>query len=48
MNSLGAAANDLGASRKLLVAPVEHCYPMKEGFEVMNPLKAAQLISLQD
>lgn len=39
-----AAANDLSASRKLLVAPVEQCYPMKEGIEVMSPLKAAQLI----
>lgn len=41
------AANDLGATRKLLVAPVEQSYPMKEGIEVMNPLKAAQLISMQ-
>lgn len=40
------AANDLGASRKLLVAPVEHSYPMKEGVEVMNPLAAAHLIAM--
>ena len=41
------AANDLSASRKLLVAPVEQSYPMKEGVEVMSPLEAAQLIAMQ-
>ena len=41
------AASDLGASRKLLIAPVEKSYPMKEGVEVMSPLKAAHLISMQ-
>jgi predicted AAA+ superfamily ATPase len=41
------AASDLAASRKLLVAPVEQSYPMKEGVEVMSPLKAARLISMQ-
>ena len=41
------AAADLGATRKLLVAPVEQDYPMKDGIEVMNPLSAALLISSQ-
>ncbi len=39
------AAADLGAVRKLLVAPVEQPYPMRDGIEVMNPLLAALLIS---
>jgi hypothetical protein len=29
-------------------SPCRTVLPMKEGNEVMNPLKAAQLISLQD
>lgn len=37
------AAADLRATRKLLVAPVEQTYPMKEGVEVMNPLTAVHL-----
>lgn len=37
------AAADVGASRKLLVAPVAESYPMREGVEVMNPLQAAGL-----
>jgi hypothetical protein len=41
------AASDLGASRKLLVAPVDHAYPLKDGMEVMNPLAAALLIATQ-
>lgn len=41
------AAADLGAVRKLLIAPVDQPYPMKEGIEVMNPLMAALLISSQ-
>ena len=41
------AANDLRASRKLLVAPVGRSYPMKEGIDVMSPLEAAQLIGMQ-
>jgi predicted AAA+ superfamily ATPase len=40
-------AADLGATRKLLVAPVDQSYPMKEGIEVMNPLMAARLIASQ-
>ncbi len=41
------AATDLGAARKLLVAPVAQPYPMKDGIEVMNPLVAANLIAAQ-
>ena len=41
------AAADLGAVRKLLVAPVAQAYPMKDGIEVMNPLAAALLVSSQ-
>ena len=41
------AAADLGAARKLLVAPVEHPYPIKDGVEVMDPLMAALLIATQ-
>ena len=39
------AANDVGATRKLLVAPVDTPYPMKEGVEVMNPLVAAAQVA---
>jgi predicted AAA+ superfamily ATPase len=42
------AAADLGAVRKLLVAPVAQPYPMKDGVEVMNPLRAVLLISAQN
>jgi predicted AAA+ superfamily ATPase len=42
-----AAASDLGSVRKLLVAPVEQTYPMKDGIEAMNPLTAALLIASQ-
>lgn len=41
------AATDLNATRKLVVAPVEQPYPMKDAIEVMNPLQAARLISEQ-
>jgi predicted AAA+ superfamily ATPase len=41
------AASDLAASRKLLIAAVAQSYPIKGGVEVMNPLKAAQLIAMQ-
>ena len=34
------AAADVGASRKLLVAPVAAPYPMRDGIEVMNLLSA--------
>lgn len=39
------AAADVGATRKLLVAPVAEAYPMREGIEVMNPLTAAHLLA---
>ncbi len=38
------AAKDVGASRKLLIAPVQNSYPAKEGIEVMSPLQAVQLL----
>lgn len=43
------AAADVGATRKLLVAPVDATYPVRDGIEVMNPLTAAaQLASFCD
>lgn len=43
------AAADVGATRKLLVAPVGATYPVRDGIEVMNPLTAAaQLASFSD
>jgi predicted AAA+ superfamily ATPase len=39
------AAADVGATRKLLVAPVAASYPLREGIEVMNPLEAAKLLA---
>ena len=39
------AAADVGATRKLLVAPVPEAYPMRDGVEVMNPLAAACLLA---
>jgi uncharacterized protein len=39
------AAADVGATRKLLVAPVAASYPMREGIEVMGPLAAARLLA---
>jgi predicted AAA+ superfamily ATPase len=41
------AADDVGASRKILVAPVEGAFPIKGGIEVMNPLLAAALAAAQ-
>jgi predicted AAA+ superfamily ATPase len=41
------AAKDVGATKKLLVAPVANSYPMSDGIEVMNPLAAARLMSEQ-
>jgi uncharacterized protein len=41
------AATDVGAVRKLLVAPVAEPYPLREGIEVMNPLVAARLLAAQ-
>ena len=42
------AAADLQASRKLLVAPVAHSYPGKEGVEVMNLMCAIGLLGLRE
>jgi uncharacterized protein len=39
------AAADVGATRKLLVAPVAEAYPTRDGIEVMNPLAAAHLLA---
>jgi len=39
------AAADVGATRKLLVAPVAAPYPMRDGIEVMGPLAAARLLA---
>ncbi len=41
------ASADLGVVRKLLVAPVDQPYPIKDGIEVMSPLMAALLIASQ-
>jgi predicted AAA+ superfamily ATPase len=41
------AANDVNATRKLLVAPVDSPYPMRDGVEVMNPLMAASQVATQ-
>jgi len=34
----------VGASRKLLIAPVPQSYPAKEGIEVMPPMEAVRLL----
>ncbi|THF65116.1 ATP-binding protein [Pseudothauera rhizosphaerae] len=39
------AAGDVGATRRLLVAPVAASYPMRDGIEVMNPLAAAEALA---
>ena len=41
------AAEDLGATRKMLVAPVAQTYPIKDGVEVMTPWQAALQIASQ-
>jgi predicted AAA+ superfamily ATPase len=41
------AAADVGAARKLLVAPVAQPFPMRDAVEVMSPLAAANLLSTQ-
>jgi predicted AAA+ superfamily ATPase len=40
------AAADVGATRKLLVAPVGEPYSLREGVEVMNPWQAAARIEI--
>lgn len=42
------AATDLVAVRKLLVAPVEQTYPMKEGVEVVDVMTAIRLVTEQE
>lgn len=42
------AATDLVAVRKLLVAPVDQTYPMKEGVEVVDVMKAIRLVTEQE
>lgn len=41
------AATDVGATRKLLVAPVSAPYPMRDGIEAMGPLAAALMLAAQ-
>ena len=41
------AANDVKASRKLLVAPVDNMFVMRDAIDVMNPLVAANLVAAQ-
>jgi predicted AAA+ superfamily ATPase len=41
------AANDVKASRKLLVAPVDNMFVMRDAIEVMNPQMAANLAAAQ-
>ncbi|HAO33768.1 MAG TPA: ATPase [Gammaproteobacteria bacterium] len=41
------AAADVGAIRKLLVAPVAEPYPMRDGVDAMNPLAAAAQVAAQ-
>lgn len=41
------AAKDVGATKKLLIAPVANSYPMRDGIEVMNPLAATRLMAEQ-
>ena len=42
------AATDLVAVRKLLVAPVDQTYPMKEGVEVVDVMTAVRLVTKQE
>ena len=42
------AATDLGAARKLLVAPVAQSYPTKDGIEVLGLMRAIQLVAEQE
>jgi len=39
------AANDVGAHRRLLIAPVASAYPAKGGIEVMPPLEAVRQLA---
>jgi predicted AAA+ superfamily ATPase len=42
------AATDLGAVRKLLVAPVEQTYPIKDGIQVIDVMTAIRWVTEQD
>jgi predicted AAA+ superfamily ATPase len=42
------AATELGAVRKLLVAPVEQPYPLKEGIEVVDVMTAIRWVTEQE
>jgi predicted AAA+ superfamily ATPase len=42
------AATDLGAVRKLLVAPVEKTYPIKDGIEVVDVMTAIRWVNEQE
>lgn len=39
------AAADVGATKRLLVAPVAAAYPLRDGIEVMPPLAAAAMVA---
>jgi len=39
------AAADVGATRKLVVAPVTAGYPLREGIDVMNPVQAVEAVA---
>jgi predicted AAA+ superfamily ATPase len=41
------AAVDVGATRRLLVAPVDDCYTLRDGIEVLHPRAAADLLASQ-
>jgi hypothetical protein len=40
-----AAAQDVGATRKLLIAPVASSYPLRDGVTVANPMEATQWLA---
>ena len=42
------AATDLGAVRKLLVAPVEQPYPIKDGIQVADVMTAIRWVTEQE
>ena len=42
------AATDLGAARKLLVAPVEKTYPIKDGIQVVDVMTAIRWVTEQE
>jgi hypothetical protein len=42
------AATDLGAVRKLLVAPVAQPFPLKDGIEVVDAMTAIRWVTQQE